>query len=109
VVSLYARVQLTAFAARDYIVITVMMSVKARIIRIGNSRGVRLPKTMLAEAGLSDEVEIRARNGAIMISAAAPRPRAGWAEAAKLVRSRDDDRMLDEPTSTRFDDEEWKW
>jgi antitoxin MazE len=64
---------------------------------------------MLAESGLVEEVDIHARNGAIVISAAPPRPRAGWAEAAKRMRARDDDRLLDPPTSTRFDDEEWKW
>ena len=81
---------------------------KTRIVRIGNSRGVRLPKPLLAEAGLSDEVEVRARNGAIVITSAA-RPRAGWSEAARLARARDEDRLLDAPTNTRFDDEEWEW
>ena len=81
---------------------------KTRIVRIGNSQGVRLPKPLIAEAGLSDEVEIRARNGAIVISPAS-RPRAGWADAAKRARAGEEDRMLDAPTATRFDDEEWKW
>ncbi len=81
---------------------------KARIVRIGNSRGVRLPKPLIAEAGLSGDVEIRARNGAIVISPAS-RPRAGWGEAARRVRERDEDRLLDAPTGTRFDDAEWKW
>lgn len=81
---------------------------KARIVRIGNSRGVRLPKPLIAEAGLSEEVEIRARKGAIVISRAS-RPRAGWAEAARRVLGRNEDRLLDAPTGTRFDEEEWKW
>jgi len=81
---------------------------KTHIVRIGNSRGVRLPKPLIAEAGLSDEVEIRARNGAIVISAVA-HPRAGWSEAAKLARARDEDQLLDAPTSTRFDNKEWTW
>jgi hypothetical protein len=33
----------------------------------------------------------------------------GWAEAAKHAREAGDDRMFDEPTSTRFDEEEWEW
>lgn len=81
---------------------------KARIVRIGNSRGVRLPKPLIAEAGLPDEVEIRARNGAIIISPAS-RPRAGWAAAARRARERGEDRLLDAPTRTHFDDEEWEW
>jgi len=81
---------------------------KARIVRIGNSKGVRLPKPLLAEAGLSDEVEIHAREGAIVISRAW-RPRAGWRDAARRAHERGDDRLLDEPVSTRFDEEDWTW
>ena len=81
---------------------------KGKIVQIGNSRGVRLPKPLLQEAGLSDIVEIVARNGTIVISSAS-HPRAGWAEAAKLAHERGDDEPLDPPTSSRFDEEEWKW
>ena len=81
---------------------------KARIVRIGNSRGVRLPKPLLAEAGLSDEVDIRARKGSIVISVGA-RPRAGWRKAARQAREHGDDKLLDPPTATDFDEKEWKW
>ncbi len=81
---------------------------KAKLVRIGNSRGVRLPKPLLAEARLSDEVEIVVRNGTIVISSAI-RPRAGWSEAARRARARDEDKLLDPPTNTKFDDKEWKW
>lgn len=66
---------------------------KARLVRIGNSRGVRLPKALIEEAGLTDDVEVRVRNGALVIARAA-RARAGWAEAAKLIRHRGEDRLL---------------
>ncbi len=81
---------------------------KARIVRIGNSRGVRLPKPLIEEAGLSDEVDIRVRGSEIVISSA-PKARAGWAEAARRAHQRGEDKLLDEPTTTRFDDEEWEW
>lgn len=81
---------------------------KSRIVQIGNSKGVRLPKPLLAEAGLSEEVEIRARDGAIIISRALS-VRAGWGDAARRAHERGDDRLLDEPVNTRFDEEEWKW
>ncbi len=81
---------------------------KARIVKIGNSKGVRLPKPLLSEAGLSDDVEIRARDGAIVISSAV-RVRAGWREAARLAHKRGEDRLLEMPTKTRFDEEEWEW
>ena len=80
---------------------------KAHIVRIGNSHGIRLPKTLLQEAQLDDEVELRAVPGRILISKTA-KPRAGWAEAARHMRGRDEDRLIDPPTSTRFDKEESK-
>ena len=81
---------------------------KPRLIRIGNSRGVRLPKPLIEEAGLKEEVEVQVRQGAVVIRSRRE-PRAGWAEAARQARERGDDRVLDEPTATRFDDEEWRW
>ncbi len=81
---------------------------KTRLVRIGNSRGVRLPKPLILEARLSEEVELRVQEGAIVIARAAL-PRSGWAEAAKRLRMRGDDALLDPPTSTRFDETEWTW
>lgn len=81
---------------------------KARLIRIGNSRGVRLPKPVIEEAGLADEVEVEVESGAVVIRATV-RPRTGWAEAARRVRAQGDDRLLDPPNLTRFDREEWRW
>ena len=81
---------------------------KARIVRVGNSRDVRLPKPLLDAAGLPDDVELVAEPGRILIEAAA-RPRAGWAEAARAMAERGDDALLDPPTPTRFDDADWTW
>lgn len=81
---------------------------KARLVQIGNSRGVRLPKPLIEEAGLGDEVELRVREGAIFILAARA-PRTGWAEAARVLHERGGSGLLDAPTPTRFDDEDWKW
>ncbi len=81
---------------------------KTRLIRVGNSRGVRLPKPLIEEARLTDEVELRVRDGAIVIARVAP-ARSGWAEAARRMRERDEDHLLDPPAPTRFDEREWKW
>jgi antitoxin MazE len=82
--------------------------VKSRLIRIGNSRGVRLPKPLIEEAGLREDVEVRVRQGAVVITSPS-RTRVGWAEAAQRLRSRKEDRLLDPPSATRFDDVEWQW
>ena len=84
------------------------MTAKTRIVRIGNSRGIRLPKILLDQAALPDEVELRAEPGRIVVTAA-NRPRAGWAAKARAMRDRRDDTLLDEQTATRFDDTEWRW
>ncbi len=81
---------------------------KTKLIRIGNSHGVRLPKAIIAQAGLTEEVELDIRDGAVVI-ARAVRPRSGWADAADKMRARNDDRLLDSPTPTRFDEKEWTW
>ena len=81
---------------------------KSKLVRIGNSRGVRIPKPLIDQAGLADEVELRVREGAIIISPAHG-PRDGWAEAAKLLRTRNENGLVDDHARTRFDDEDWRW
>lgn len=84
---------------------------KARLVQIGNSRGIRLPKPLIEEAGLSDEVELRVRQGAILILPARV-PRAGWTDAARKLHERGDGGLLETPAPTRptrFDGEEWEW
>ena len=84
------------------------MTAKTRIVRIGNSRGIRVPKILLDQADLPEEVELRAERGRIVVSAAT-RPRAGWAAKARAMHQRDDDVMLDVTTPTRFDEKDWRW
>jgi len=81
---------------------------KTRIVRIGNSQGVRLPRPLLETAGLGEDVVLRATPGRIVIEAARA-PRAGWADAAKAMHAAGDDVLLDAPRATRFDREEWEW
>lgn len=81
---------------------------KARIVRIGNSRGVRIPKSLLQETGLDGDVEIHAQDGTLVIQPAR-KPRAGWAAAFRETARRGEDKLLDPPTPTRFDEEEWEW
>lgn len=81
---------------------------RARLIKIGNSRGIRLPKPIIEQARLSEEVEVEVRDGAVIITSS-ERARAGWAEAARELRERDHDRLLDEPVATQFDEKGWKW
>jgi antitoxin MazE len=81
---------------------------KTKLVRIGNSRGVRIPKPLLEQAGLEEDVELHVVRAGIMIRGA-PQPRAGWAEAAEQIRVRQEDVLLDEPVATDFDETEWSW
>jgi antitoxin MazE len=81
---------------------------KTKIVRIGNSRGVRIPKPLLEEAGLDEQVQLRVVEGGIMIESERA-PRAGWADAAALANERGDDTLLDDLVPTRFDETDWEW
>lgn len=84
------------------------MTTTTRIVRIGNSRGIRVPKGLLEQAQLPEEVELQAEHGRLIIRAARG-PRAGWAAAAAAMRAAGEDRLLDPPTATHFDVQGWKW
>ena len=82
---------------------------RTHIIRIGNSQGIRIPKALLEECGLSGDVDMTIRDGALVISSPAA-PRRGWADAFREMASRGDDSLLDaESTLTSSDEESWEW
>ena len=81
---------------------------KAKLVQIGNSRGIRLPKLLIDQVGLADEVDLEVREGQIVISASEP-ARSGWAAAARSMADRREDAPLDPYVPSPFDDREWKW
>ena len=54
---------------------------RASLVKIGNSRGVQLPKAVIEAAGLKDDLDLEVRDGAVIVRNAEP-IRSGWAEAA---------------------------
>ncbi|MGH8063990.1 MAG: AbrB/MazE/SpoVT family DNA-binding domain-containing protein [Candidatus Entotheonellia bacterium] len=83
---------------------------KARIIKIGNSQGIRIPKVLLEQSGLGEEVELDVQYAQIVIRPA-ERPRQGWDEVFRSMAEHADDRLLDEDLTgrTRWDEDEWQW
>jgi antitoxin MazE len=79
------------------------------LIAIGNSRGIRIPKPLIEQCGLQDEVEMEVRDDAIVLRS--PRsPRAGWDKAfAQMARLGDDALLHSEPQPSKWDEEEWEW
>jgi antitoxin MazE len=81
---------------------------KASLVQIGNSRGVRIPKAFLEQAGLRDEIEIEVRGSQVVIRPV-NHPRAGWDESFAEMALRGDDELLDPIGLTKWDESEWVW
>jgi antitoxin MazE len=83
---------------------------KTRIIRIGNSQGVRIPKLYIQQTGLGEEVELEVQDGEIVIRSTV-QPRQGWAEAFRAMAKEGDDKLLDEEVMNQssWDKVEWQW
>ncbi|MGD0088760.1 MAG: AbrB/MazE/SpoVT family DNA-binding domain-containing protein [Planctomycetota bacterium] len=83
-------------------------ALKTHLIAIGNSRGVRIPKLWLDQLALGPNIEVVLQRNQLVIRSAKP-PRAGWAAQFKKMAERGDAELLDPPTATQFDKDEWEW
>ena len=81
---------------------------KTHVIRIGNSRGVRIPKIWLEQLDLNDEVEMTIQKDRLVIRSA-KQPRAGWEEQFIAMHENGDDRLIDDLPTSSWDEEEWEW
>ena len=83
---------------------------RARIVKIGNSQGIRIPKPLLEQTGIMDDVELDVDKNQIMIRPVS-NPRAGWDDAFEAMADRGDDNIIDEAEniSHSWDDDEWQW
>jgi len=84
--------------------------VKTRIVKIGNSQGIRIPKLLLNQAELGEEVELEVQDGQIVVRPART-PRHGWDERFAKMAERGDDRLLNSESVrlANWDTDEWKW
>lgn len=82
--------------------------IRAKVIPIGNSRGIRIPKVWLQQLGVVDEVEMAVLEDKLIITR--PREvRRDWAEAFRQMAEAGDDKLLDEAVATCWELEEWEW
>ncbi len=81
---------------------------RASIIKIGNSQGVRLPKPILEQCGFHNEVELEVHNKKVILKSPAT-PRAHWEKAFKAMASNGDDNVLDPVSATEWDEDDWEW
>ena len=79
------------------------------LVRIGNSRGIRIPKPIIEQCGLGDTVELRVESNHLVIEPSRAL-RQGWEEAFRAAGSADDDEILLEGLPpNEFDREDWRW
>ena len=75
------------------------------LIRIGNSRGIRIPKPFIEQCGLGDTVDLRVEDGCLVI-APVRRPREDWEASFQTTES---DELLPNLPLNDFDRAEWDW
>lgn len=81
---------------------------KAQIIQIGNSQGIRIPKMMLEETRLAGEVELEVHPDGLLIRSA-QKPRGTWDAEFKALADVDDDQPVRSGPAGEFESKEWKW
>ncbi|MCP5061833.1 MAG: AbrB/MazE/SpoVT family DNA-binding domain-containing protein [Ignavibacteriae bacterium] len=82
-----------------------------KVIRIGNSRGIRIPKSIIEQSGINNEVELVVKNDRIIIKSVSSK-RQNWDSVFKEMAKNKDDILLDENSLSKqnsWDKEEWVW
>lgn len=78
------------------------------IVKIGNSKGLRLSKNVIEKYNIKESVEMILEEEQIIIRPVA-KPRKGWDEAFKEMNTNKDDRLLiDDVFNDENPPEEWK-
>lgn len=82
-----------------------------KVIKIGNSRGIRIPKSIIDQSGIKNEVELEVQDDRIIIKSLS-KVRQNWNLAFQKMAENNDDQLLDENlvvNQSSWDDEEWTW
>ncbi|CAN5233379.1 hypothetical protein BH23BAC3_BH23BAC3_06930 [soil metagenome] len=84
---------------------------KTKIIRIGNSQGVRIPKPLIEQSGLTEEIEMILRDNEIVLRSAET-TRKNWEAAFEKMAEQEDDALMDQKEIEKpsdWDEAEWTW
>lgn len=83
------------------------LTMRVALTRIGNSRGIRIPKPLIAQCGFGDQVELRVSAEGLVITPHRPM-RFGWKNAFAQEHTAEG-LLLEDMPPNKFDREEWKW
>jgi antitoxin MazE len=107
-----AEKYLDYFDKSNYIVSTICVEVKmiTKVVKIGNSRGIRIPKSFIDQSGIKNEVELEVKDDRIIIKSLSE-VRKNWNLAFQKMSENNDDTLLDQDSlnSQSSWDEEWTW
>ena len=83
--------------------------IRTRLVKIGNSQGIRIPKVLLNQLGLGPDVELIVQQNQLLIRAAR-QPRSGWEQQFQAMAGVGDDKLLDgDAAISSWDESEWEW
>jgi antitoxin MazE len=113
VVEPLGEIEVDANPDRNYNVATAFgralaVPIRANLVRIGNSRGIRIPKSLIDECHLEDTVELSVVDGSLVVRPA-PRARQGWEAAFERMAEMGEGQLLDPEILNEFDSSEWEW
>jgi antitoxin MazE len=81
---------------------------RIELVRIGNSRGIRIPKPVIEQCGFGDTVELHVEQDRLVITQDRS-PRQGWKETFASAGSCSPDPLLLPLPPNEFDGKEWTW
>ena len=78
------------------------------VVPIGNSKGIRIPKSVLEQCQITREVDMEIENGKIILKPIRRKSRAGWKEQFIEMNQNQDDNLII-PDVIDIDAEDWEW
>jgi antitoxin MazE len=104
-----AKIVITMYVHSGTRCIIMATIIKTRLIKIGNSQGLRIPKLILEQLNLSDDIELEVQDHQLIVRPTS-HPRASWAEQFERMAINGDNHLLDtEPVPTEWEETEWQW
>jgi antitoxin MazE len=78
------------------------------VVKIGNSKGIRLPKNILEQCEITDKIELEVHDKEITLKSIKKTVRDGWGEKFKIMAENGDDKLqIDD--SIEIDMKNWEW
>ena len=81
---------------------------KVSIVSIGNSKGIRIPKSILEQCNFNKEADLEVEHNKLVIKPVKKKIRGGWANAFKLMHERKEDVLLLDD-SLDIEMKNWEW